>query len=171
METSKPNVASPAPKQKTPERKRIPMSVALRKLEVPELPGYHLHWFLESRVPRAIQGGYTLVQDGEVPINQRSVGTDSLISGNGDLGGGVKIVGGTAEGGGAEYLVLMKIPQEWFDEDQAALRNRHNDTIGSIFKGEEILGSEKDAEEDEGTRYVNRERTKKALFSRTPRKA
>ena len=47
----------------TRERKRIPMSVPVQRLEVAEIPGYHLHWFLSTpeRLQRALDGGYEFV--------------------------------------------------------------------------------------------------------------
>ncbi len=33
----------------TTRKRRIPMSVARRKMEVEALPGYHLHWFSEDQ--------------------------------------------------------------------------------------------------------------------------
>ena len=146
-------------------RKRVPLSIPQRRLEAPEIPGFHLHWFLESNVPRALQGGYEFVSSEDVPLHQRGVGTDTTVSGNADLGSRVRILGGIGAEGKAEYLVLMKIREEWWDEDQKVLGNRNASVMSAIFKNEEIPGSEKVRPEDQGTRYV-----KTALFNRPTRK-
>ena len=150
-------------------RKRIPMSVPTLRLEVPAIPGFHLHWFLESRVPRAIQGGYQMVHTDEVPVTQRGVGTSTDVSGNISLGTNVMQIGGTGQDGKPEHLVLMKIREEWWQEDKKALDDSNAKRLGGIFRGEDILGSERDLTEDRGTRYIDRSRTK-ALFNRPPRK-
>lgn len=147
-------------------RKRIPMSVPQRKLEVPEIPGFHLYWFRESSVPRAIQGGYEHVYSQDLPVNQLNVANDKGISGNQDLGSHVRIVGGVAEGGGVEYAVLMKIREEWWQEDQDAISKKNAGVMEAIFNKEQIIGSEKVQGGDRDLRYV-----KTALFNRPTRKA
>ena len=158
--------ANPTAKPDVRERKRIPMSVPRRKLEVPEKPGFRRHWFLERNVPSAIQGGYDPVQSNDVSLNQHGLGTKSSISGNADLGSGVKVVGGTGEGGNAEYLVLMEIREEWWKEDHKAIEARNAAIMETIFNKERIAGSENLLPEDRSTRYV-----KTALFQRPTRKA
>ena len=149
------NPANRAGSEKTAEtRKRIPMSVPSRKLEVPEIPGYHLYWFRDANVPRAQQAGYVFVEDREVPLNQFGVGTDKSVSGNADLGSHIRVVGGTAEGGGVEHLTLMKIKEEWWREDQKEIENRNATVIQSIFREERIAGSEKSRADDQGLAYV-----------------
>ena len=61
-------------------RVRIPMSVPLRRLEVPEIDGYHCHWIKESNIPRALQAFYEFVNDHEVPINQRGIATEKAVA-------------------------------------------------------------------------------------------
>lgn len=146
-------------------RKRIPLSTPQRKLQVPDIEGHHTYWFLESNVPAAIQGGYDFVDSQEVSLNAVSVGTPSAVSGNADLGSQVRIIGGTAADGRAESLVLMKIREEWWKEDQRVLEERNASILSAIFKDEKILGSEQVSPEDRGTRYV-----KTALFGRPTRK-
>jgi len=152
-------------KTDTAARKRVPMSIPQRKLEVPDLPGYHLHWFLDKNVPRAIQGGYEMVKEDEVPLYQFGVGTDKTISGNADLGTNIRVVGGTGENGHAEHLNLMKIKLEWWQEDQQVLEKRNADTMSSIFQDEHIAGSEKQSASDRGQAYI-----KTALLNRPTRK-
>jgi hypothetical protein len=163
-EPQKTNPANPTAPAKA-ERKRIPMSIPQRKLEVPELPGYRLYWFLDINVPRALQGGYEHVKDDEIQLNQFSPATDRAISGNADLGTNIRIYGGVDGRGQAEYLNLMKIKEEWFREDQKVLEQRNAQIMSAIFQNEEILGSERDSREDKSLRYV-----KTALFNRPTRK-
>jgi len=146
-------------------RKRIPMSIPQRKLEVPEISGYHLHWFLDSNVPRAIQGGYEMVRDDEVPLHQFGVGTDKTLSGNADLGTNVRVFGGRDDQGKAEHLNLMKIKIEWWDEDRKTIEARNASVMAAIFRDEQIAGSDKVATEDRAQSYV-----KTALFNRPKRK-
>ena len=151
------------------KRARIPMSVPQRRLEVPEIPGYHQHFFLERNIDRALQAGYEFVHRKDATLNQKGVASSKDTSGNAALDSQVKVVGGTNEGGHTEYLYLMKIPQEWWDEDQKKLEVRNAEILGSIFKGERIIGEERQSAEDRGTAYVDKERT--SLFQRPKRKA
>lgn len=162
MET-KTNPANPAVAK--PERKRIPMSVPQRKLETTEIPGYKLYWFRDENVQRALQAGYEFVQDSEIKVNQLGVGSSKDITGNADMGSQVRVISGTAADGKAEHLTLMKIRQEWWDEDRKALEERNASVMSAIFRDEQILGSEQVSSEDRGQRYV-----KQALFTRASRK-
>lgn len=146
-------------------RKRIPMSVPRRKMEAPEIPGFHLHWFLESNVPAAVQGGYDFVNMNEVPLSQQGIGTDTVISGNADLGTQIKVVAGVGVDGRPEYQILMKIKEEWWQEDQKSIEARNASILSAIFKEEHIAGSEKVPAEDKDLRYV-----KAALYQRPTRK-
>ena len=148
------------------QRKRIPLSVPRRKMEAPDLPGFHLHWFLESNVPTALQGGYEFVKMDEFPLNQIGVATDTSVSGNADLGTNIKIIAGIGADNRAEYQLLMKIREEWWKEDQKVIEARNASVMEAIFRNEKIAGSERLSQEDQATRYV-----KTALFQRPTRKA
>jgi hypothetical protein len=140
-------------------RRRIPMSVPLRRLQVPEIPGYHLYWFNEDQVPRAQQGGYEFVEWNEVPVNQRNVATSLDISGNEDLGSRIRVVSGLGGDNRPMPLVLMKIKREWYEEDRALIAQRNAKQIKGIFRGEKILGAEQASAEDQDRMYVQHERT------------
>ena len=144
------------------ERKRIPMSVPVQKLEAPEIPGYHLHWFngTPERIQRALDGGYEFVDEREAKINNVSLGGDSIASGNTDMGSRVSVVSGTELGrdGQPIRLILMKIKQEWYEEDQRLVEAR-NDQIAAALRGG-MIGAEKDAAGDSQMRYVDKSRTK-----------
>lgn len=153
------------------ERTRIPMSTPTRKLEVPPIEGYHLYWFLESNVPRALDGGYEFVKRDEVKLNQHGIATGRGVSGNTDLGTNVSVVaGGVSESGGAERLVLMKIKQEWYDEDRKQLENRNASILEAIFRGEIIPGSEEASREDRNQMYLKTLPSSKPLLQRQRRK-
>ncbi len=140
----KPN---PAARGETPgRRKRIPMSVPHQRLQVPEIPGYHLHWFLEKNVPRALQAAYEFVEDSEVPVHQRGVATSGEISGSADLGSRIRILSGVSELAHPEYLVLMKLREEYWQEDRAEIDKQNAIRMGGIFRGEQILNERGEAE-------------------------
>jgi hypothetical protein len=160
------NAAAVKPTEQVRRAKRVPMSTPRRKLEVPEIPGYHCHWFLESNVMSALQGYYEHVQIDEVSLNQQNVATDSSISGSTDLGSIISILGNkTSESGKPEMLYLMKIKEEYYREDQLADDARDAAIMSGIFRDEKIQGSDKDHRDDKGTRYV-----KTALYQRPSRK-
>ena len=152
---------NPATATKAAERKRIPMSVPVQKLEAPDIPGYHLHWFngTPERLQRAIEGGYEYVYDRDMRINSVGLGSDSTISGNTDMGSQVSIVAGSEIGrdGQPIRLILMKIKQEWYDEDQKHQENR-NEQVAAALRGG-MVGAEKDASGDSRFRYVDKART------------
>lgn len=143
------------------ERKRIPMSVPVQRLEAPEIPGYHLHWFngTPERLQRALDGGYEFVDSRELKINNVSLGGDSTASGNTDMGSRVSVVSGQEVGrdGQPTRMILMKIKQEWFDEDQKLVEQR-NDKVAAALRGG-LLGAESDASGDTRHRYVDKART------------
>ena len=169
-DTVKPNNPANATPHAKGDRKRIPMSVPRRKFEVPDIPGYHLHWIKESNIPRALAAFYEFVDYNEVPTNQLNVGMDTDSSGSTDLGSRISLVSGTANDGRPERSYLMKLKEEYWLQDRELIDGREAERLGQIFRGEKIIGSEKDNAVDQGTRYVDRERTK-ALFNRPRRKA
>jgi len=147
-------------------RQRIPMSVPMQKMQVPELPGYYLHWFREENVPRAAQAGYEMVKRDEVSLNPLDVGSSRSVDGNTDLGSNVTFVSGTNEHGQPQRAVLMKLKQEFRDEDQKLADERNARILRAIFAGEAV-GKPGDPVpgSEEGTTYI-----KQALFNRPTRK-
>jgi hypothetical protein len=145
------------------DRKRIPMSTPQQKLAVKDIVGYSLYWILDARVPQAMAAGYEFVDAEEVDLNQVNVANDAAVSGNADLGSRVKIPSGA---GSPEYLNLMKIRQDFRDEDQATIDKKEAQLLSGIFRHEQIMdGNHQVSAEDKRTRYV-----KKALFQRPARK-
>lgn len=152
------------------ERKRIPMSVPVSKLTAPDLPGYHLHWFNDTpeRIARAVQAGYEFVESGETSLNQAGLGNDSTTSGNTDLGSRVSVVSGEVRGDGqAGRLVLMKIKQEWWEEDQKTVQARNQLVADALTSG--TTGKENDGPGDTKLRYTGKANTIPAMFN--PHKA
>jgi hypothetical protein len=162
-----PSADSVAEAAKPAARKRIPMSVPIRKLEVPEIPGYHMHWFLEKNVPRALQAAYEFVDFNEVPTSQTGLGNDVRSSGSADLGDRIRVLSGVGENSHPEYLVLMKLPEEFWLEDRKKIDELNASRLSVIFRGEKILDSDelKVSSDDQALRYV-----KTALFNRPTRK-
>lgn len=113
---------------------RIPMSIPQLKLEVPEIPGWHLYWAVESNLPRFFQGGYELVYDHEIHVNAVGIGSQHSISGNMDLGTKVSIAAGVKENGDTEYLVLVKIEEQYYREDQGKIEALNRRILKAIFK-------------------------------------
>lgn len=160
-------------------RRRISMSLPTRKLEVPELPGYFLYWFVEENVPRALEAGFEFVDSSELPMGQFSPGASKDISGNMDMGTRVRQVAGKSESGGAQFHVLMKLREEWASEDRNLRDQRNARILSTIFRGEAIAGSEGVSNEDKAQRYVKQAsftpspapvRQDASLFQRPPRK-
>lgn len=146
------NPANAAPK-KSVERARIPMSVPMQKLQVPEIQGYHLHWMLDQggRIQQAIRAGYEFVEQEEVELNNFGLADDASKSGNTDLGSRVSISAGADLGqdGTEQRLYLMKIRQEWWEEDQRQLEARNEQIAASLRGGTPDAGSN-----DPSHRYI-----------------
>lgn len=143
------------------ERKRIPMSVPVQRLEAPDIPGYHLHWFngTPERIQRAVDGGYEFVDERDMRLNSVGLGNESTHSGNTDMGSRVSVISGQEVGrdGQPIRLILMKIRQEWYEEDQKLVDDR-NELVAASLRGGTI-GSEKDQANDTNHRYVDKSRT------------
>jgi len=172
MEKLQANPASSATRSPA-ERKRIPMSVPVQRLEVQDIPGYHLHWFLSTseRLQRALDGGYEFVDEREMQLNNVSLGGNSAISGNTDMGSRVSVVSGQEVGkdGQPTRLILMKIKQEWWDEDQKAVEARNTKVRDALLGG--MIGAENDQAGDSKHRYVDKTKTQIPDFFKSKRKS
>jgi hypothetical protein len=141
----------------------IPMSAPVQRLQVPEMPGFKLHWFRgePGRIARAQRAGYKFVEPDEVRVNNFDLGGSKDNSGNTDLGTRVSIEAGEDDG----RLYLMKIPQELYDYAQKLLGREVDSVVDALTSGK--VGSENDEEaSDTANRYVQRKRTK--LFKKRP---
>jgi hypothetical protein len=124
------------PERRVTDGTRVPMTLPTQKLAVPEIPGYHLHWFLGGRVPRALQAGYEFVDEDEVDIPNTGLADDVSKSGNTDMGSRISRIAGDTlgEDGREQRLYLMKIRQEWWEHDQSLLAER-NEQIAATIRG------------------------------------
>jgi len=97
---------------------RVPFGAHRTKLQVPEIKGYKLRWIndVDGRPDRAVEGGYEYVLQDEVP---KRIGQGNLHQDNSDINGRVSRV--VSKGKTAPIRAfLMKIPLEWYKEDQIA---------------------------------------------------
>ena len=169
QESTKPNVAS-APEPAQPARERIPMSVPQLKLEAPELPGFHCHWMLGTpqRLNQAKRAGYVFVEPDEVEINYRGLADDPGFGRNTDMGSLVSVVAGgdVDRNGQAVRLVLMKLKQEWWDEDQKS-REKSSDALIDALRAGRISAAEAgETQADQKLRYIDPRRPNQMFTKR-----
>lgn len=173
MESNNPSVTG----GKTPvaERQRIPLTLPVQKFKVPEIPGYHTHWFRGSleRLAQAQRAGYEFVDESEVDVNATELGGDARRSGNSDLGTRVSLLagGGDSEGGQPARMYLMKQKMEWYVEDQKLLEARNDSVADALTAAYRtgIVGGQAPGErpEDVAQRYVDPKRARMPdLFKR-----
>ncbi len=160
MQVSKVNPAN-APAKRVTEATRIPMSVPQLRLEVPEVPGYHLHWFLGTNVPRAVKAGYEFVEDDEVEVNNSGVADSKSDSGSTDMGSRISQLAGGLTPASAEpqRLYLMKLRSEWRTKDVQALE-AVNEKIASALRGGQVpagaSGAPEEGPRDRASRYLKK---------------
>lgn len=146
-----------APGKSVAERQRIPMSLPVQSLEVPEKPGFHRHWFRSdpARIARAQQAGYTFVAADDVDINNQDIGGSSVASGNTDMGSRVSVVSGDDLGNDGQpgRLILMEIPEEWWKESEAILEQK-NEQIADAIRGGTLATGPRENPMDAGLRYI-----------------
>lgn len=94
------------------------------------IEGYHLHIFNDTagRIDQALAVGYSFVTEDEVGGTSTNV-----VSRNTDIGDKVRFLVGT-NGTEPQYAYLMKIQQEFYDEDQEAMQSK-NDAIDAAIRG------------------------------------
>ena len=122
-EGREPTPAAPAKAPDPPRRppvtgERVPFGALEQTMAVPPIPGYRLYWFVDApgRIARAKRAGYEHVTD------ESSGEPMALVSGRNDSGSGQK-------------SYLMKIPQQWYDEDMAAQKAARDARIAEIKQG------------------------------------
>lgn len=100
------------------------------------IEGYHLHILndMPGRITQALDNGYEFVFPEEVGGVTNSNVTDR----NSDLGEKVRFLVGHDEKGNALFGYLMKIPEEWYDEDQQAIQDRNDKIDNAIRKGKVV---------------------------------
>jgi hypothetical protein len=98
-----------------------------------QIPGYHLYFFNDEpgRIQAALDAGWEFVSPEEV-----GYASSNVTNRNTDLGSGrVSVVGGKNDQGHPQQQVLLKIRQDWWEEDQAEIQRRNDKTDASIRKG------------------------------------
>lgn len=95
-----------------------------------DIPGYHLHILndVPGRIEEALSGGYEFVSPSEI-----GGVAEGVVSRNTDLGDKVRFLVGTSDKGDGLYAYLMKIKQEWYEEDQQELQ-RANDRVDHAIR-------------------------------------
>jgi hypothetical protein len=133
------------------ERKRVSMSAPRQKLSLPDIEGYHIHWINDypGRLAQAQEAGYEFVDPSEVSVNG-----EHISPGSSDLGSRVSIVVGRGEAGGGLRAYAMKIKQELYEEDQAALQER-NDKVDEAIRRARLMPGQQVGASDQGTDYGN----------------
>lgn len=156
---------APAPQTENPgegkpavsQRRYIPMNVPVQRLQVPEMPGYHYHWFRgdRARLMRAEQAGYEYVDEQEVELNNLDIGGESAASGNTDMGTRVTVISGEQLGNDGQpgRLVLMKIKTELWQASEKILAD-HNEQIAEAIRGGQVGTGPNETPADKAQRYV-----------------
>ena len=126
-----------APKGEQRRERRSAFNGTRGKLSINgQIPGYHLHIFndtTEGRIQQALETGYEFVSPEEV-----GGVTTNVTDRNTDIGDKVRFLVGSADGKPL-YAYLMKIKQEWWEEDQKAMQER-NDKTDAAIRGGKIDG-------------------------------
>lgn len=173
------NNPSNLPQPPKAERKRIPMSLPQRRLDVAPIPGYQLFWILgkPDRIAQAQAAFYEFVSMDEVNVNDRRVGAD-LESGSTDLGSRVSVVAGDEldHSGQPIRLYLMKVRNEYAEEDAAVIEERNSQVareLSSQFNRGTVGGTAPGETGADGeNRYVDARRTSiPDFFKPKPRRA
>jgi len=95
-----------------------------------DIPGYHMHIFndVPGRIEEALSAGYEFVSPSEI-----GGVASGVVSRNSALDDKVRFLVGSNGAGDGLYGYLMKIKNEWFEEDQAAIQSR-NDVVDSAIR-------------------------------------
>ena len=118
-----------------PERpKRIPVSGNRDILVIPNMdPNYMYRWVSDKdngqRLQKFLEGGYEFVKNDGQGDNKLSVSDYKSV-------GSVL----TRYAGGGVTLVAMRIPREWYDEDQAAKQAEIDAVEDSMFQQHKVAG-------------------------------
>ena len=95
-----------------------------------EIPGHHLCWMNDDgNVEQAVDSGYEFVTRGETELESGVTPT------NVDISDKIKQKVGTTQQGDVLYAYLMKIKQEWHEEDMAAIEAQNKQVEDAIASG------------------------------------
>jgi len=118
----------------------IPMTQGRLRLEVPERPGYHRHWFRDdpARIERAKQAGYVCVDPEDVSLNNFDYAGSGPGTGN-SLGNIVSVVSGDGvkANGQPSHLILMECPIQYYEASMAVVESR-NEIVAAALRGGKI---------------------------------
>jgi len=97
-----------------------------------QIDGYHLHIFTDtgSRIQEAVDSGYEFV----TPLEVGGV-SENVVSRNTDLGERIRYLVNPRAEGTEQFGYLMKIRQEWYEEDQAEFQAKNNRIDAAIRNG------------------------------------
>lgn len=126
-------VEQPVTKEAVVRKKtRVPISGARNVLTVKgKEPGFHYRVVNDvgDRIEMFKEAGYEVVTH-EAKIGDRRLATPSKLG-----------AAATTHVGGGMQGVLMRIPQEWYDEDQDAKENRLRETEAAMSSSDADYGS------------------------------
>ena len=160
------NPANPPEKRK--RGARVSMALQRQRLQVPDIPGFRTYWFKDENIPAALDAYYEFVKRDEISMNPLGIGNSYEESGNTDLGTNVSIVAGQNAAGHSVRLHLMKLPMEYYKEDQKMVEQRNMSIMQAIF-GEEAKVFDEQTRQMRDMNGLEYRRT--ALFNRPRRKA
>jgi hypothetical protein len=132
----------PAAKVVKTERKRKSAftGMNMRLGVLGEIPGYKLHWFndIPGRISQAQQTGYDFVLKGEVDLAMSGI----AVNANEDLGGRIStfVDKGDSNTQGGFRAYLMKIPLEYFEEDQKDMQDKINQVEQDMIRHNGVAG-------------------------------
>lgn len=120
-------------KKKPVRRNRGAFNGTRGKLQVGHLiQGYHLYFFNDEpgRIQAALDAGWEFVSPEEV-----GYASTNVTNRNVDLGDRVSVIGSKNDQGQPVAQVLLKIRQDWWQEDQDDIQRRNDRTDAAIRKG------------------------------------
>lgn len=158
-----------APAKRVTEKGRIPMSIPLQRLAVPEIPGYYTRWFTgtSQRIASALRAGYEFVGRDEVELEE--VGLASL-EGNADMGTRVSVISGQdgAAKDGENSLILMKLREDLRQSDLLEMDNNNERVAAALRNGGQADNGESSV--DAALRYIPRDHRQQVAGILQPKK-
>ena len=95
-----------------------------------DIPGHHMCWMNDDgNVESALDSGYEFVTRGEAELES------GVSPSNVDMGDRIKQKVGTTQQGDVLYAFLMKIKNEWHEEDMATIELQNKQVEDAIASG------------------------------------
>lgn len=119
--------------KKAARKERVPLGQHRMKLKTETRDGYVRRWINDKpgRLDDAVAGGYEFVTDPKVKVGE---GQDA--SQTPGVGSAVSRIVGTHEDGSPLRAYLMEIPQNVYDEDQAAKAESVDERENALRRGQ-----------------------------------